>query len=213
MLGPQDIRHLHREIKASTPGLILPILLINTDMGVSGRGVGEQSFLAHSFSRSPLPVYLSLFLVLCVFLPPPSLSVCPPPPLFYHSVSLYLLYPVLCEFGSDSWSSPPCLFIYSISVTVKKKIATLGAVCALLCLMESQIEEVVLKASWPLCGDTNNVSFSLGSPRQLKMALQVHETWCLLDGTALRGAVKTVLAWGGKWSQASAMLPPAVSFT
>lgn len=80
-------------------------------------------------------------------------------------------------------------------------------------LMESQIEEVVLKASWPLCGDTNNVSCSLGSPRQLKMALQVRETWCHLDGTVLRGAVKTVLAWGGNWSRASAKLPPAVSVT
>ncbi|KAK1896958.1 Maximins y/H11, partial [Dissostichus eleginoides] len=33
MPRPRDTRHLHREIKASTPGLILTLLLINTDEG------------------------------------------------------------------------------------------------------------------------------------------------------------------------------------
>ena len=214
MLGPRDIRHLHREIKASTPGLILTILLINTDMG--WWVVGRQSFPAHSLLFSPpcRPVsVISFSYTLFFFFPTTS---------FCLFLSLWFsISPSLCTFfilscvsldqtGEALHALP--FYLFHICNCQKEDCYFRSCLCFVV-LMESQIEEVVLKASWPLCGDTNNVSCSLGSPRQLKMALQVRETWCHLDGTVLRGAVKTVLAWGGNWSRASAKLPPAVSVT
>lgn len=218
MLGLQDIRHLHREIKASTPGLILTILLINTDVG--WWVVEEQSFPAHSLPFSPpcLPVsVISLSCTLCfssytLFL---SVSLHPPPPaLFSISPSLCTFFILSCVSLDQTGEALHALPFYLFHIcNCQKEDCYFRSCLCFVVLMESQIEEVVLKASWPLCGDTNNVSCGLGSPRQLKMALQVHETWCLLDGTVLRGAVKTVLARGGNWSQASATLPPAVCVT
>lgn len=55
---PRDRRRLHGEIKASTPGLILTIPLINTDVGVAGggggvgMGVGGAVFLSFNLSSS-----------------------------------------------------------------------------------------------------------------------------------------------------------------
>lgn len=209
------MRHLHGEIKASTPGLILTILLINTDVG--WWVVGEQSFPAHSLVLSSLSTCLSNLSFL-FFLHP--LSVCFSATLPLSPLSLSIS-PSLCTFfilscvsldqtGEALHALP--FYLFHICNCQKEDCYFRSCLCFVV-LMESQIEEVVLKASWPLCGDTNNVSCSLGSPRQLKMALQVHETWCLLDGTVLRGAVKTVLAWGCNWSRASATLPPAVSVT
>lgn len=215
MLGPQDIRHLHGEIKASTPGLILTILLINTDVG--WWVVGEQSFPAHPLSFSPpcLPVsVISLSCTLCFFFLHP-LSVCFSATLpFSISPSLSSFFILSCVSLDQTGEALHALpfYLFHICNCQKEDCYFKSCLCCVV-LMESQIEEVVLKASWPLCGDTNNVSCGLQRPRQLKMALEVHDTWCLLDGRVLRVAVKTVLAWGGNWSRASATLPPAVSVT
>lgn len=223
MLGPQDIRHLHGEIKASTPGLILTIALINTDVGwwVVGEAIFSRS-LSLSFSPPCLAVLvISLSCTLCFFFLQP-LSVCfsatPPLP---PSLSHFFISPSRCTFlilscvsldqTGEALRALP-FYLFHICNCQKEDCYFRSCLCFVV-FVESQIEEVVLKASWPLCVDTNNVNYGLGSPRQLKMALRVHETWCLLDGTVLRGVVKTVLAWGGNWSRASATLPPAVSVT
>lgn len=79
-------------------------------------GGGEQSFPAHSlsFSAPCLPVsVISLFCTMCFssynLFPSVSLQLSL---IFYLSLSLYLLYPVLCEFGSDRRSSPRSAFLF-----------------------------------------------------------------------------------------------------
>lgn len=153
MLGPRDIKQLHGEIKASIPGLILTILLINTDVGrwvVGGGGaIFPRSLWLVLSSRSTCLSNLSFSHIVFFFLHP--LSVCfstshpphhhtpptpPPTPLvFHHSLSLCTFFILSCVSLDQTGEALHALpfFIYSISVTVKKKIATLGAVGALLC--------------------------------------------------------------------------------
>lgn len=98
--------------------------------------VGRQSFPAHSLSFSPpcRPVSVISFSYTLFFFFLQPLSVC-------FSLSGFLSLPLsVPSLSCPVWVwirqaklSTRCLFIYSISVTVKKKIATFGAVCALLC--------------------------------------------------------------------------------
>lgn len=160
--------------------------LINAD-GWGGAVVGEQSFPAHtlSFSAPCLTVsVISFSCTLCfsfysLF---QSVSAPPQPNAFFilscvsldqtgealHALTFYLFHICNCQKEDCYFRSCRCFVVFS----------------------ESQIEEAVLKTSWPLCGDTNNVSGSLWSPRQLKIALQVHVTWWLFDGAVLRGELK-----------------------
>lgn len=103
-----------------------------------GMQVEGESFPAHCVSSSAprLPVsVISLFLYFVFFFLQPLSIRCSAG--LSHFLSLPLSLPSL---SCPVWVwirqvklSTLCLFIYSISVTVKKKIATLGAVCALLC--------------------------------------------------------------------------------
>lgn len=109
-----------------------------------GWGGGGQSFPAHSLSLvlcclSSCLSNLSFLYFVFFFLQP--LSVCFSAALS-PSLSLIFYLPPLSipSLSCPVWVwirqaklSTLCLFIYSISVTVKKKIATLGAVYALLC--------------------------------------------------------------------------------
>lgn len=123
-----------------------------------------SNVLLLTLSTSLLGVYLSLISVLffCVFLlQPPCLSRCLSfPPSLRFSPPPNLSCVSLDQTGEALHSAT---FISSISVTVKKKIASLGSCLCFVVLIESQIEEVVLKASWPLSGDTHNDSCGLGS--------------------------------------------------
>lgn len=104
------------------------------------RGVVGGGVAIFSRSLSLVPPSLStclsnlFFLILCVFFFLQPLSVCFS---LSHFLSLPLSVPSLsCPVWvwiRQAKLSTRCLFIYSISVTVKKKIATFEAVCALLC--------------------------------------------------------------------------------
>lgn len=126
-------------------------------------GGGEQCLAAHSlhFSSRCLPVS-NLCLVFLCFSPPTSMSVSMSQ---LPSLSSFFPPPNLSCVSLDQTGEAlhSATFISSISVTVKKKIASLGSCLCFVVLIESQIEEVVLKASWPLSGDTHNDSCGLGS--------------------------------------------------
>lgn len=143
--------HLHEEIKASTSGLILTILLINTDVGwwVVGSGVAifscSLSFLLSS--QSTCLSNLSFLYFVFFFLSPLSVSL---------QVSRCLsISPSLCTFfilscvsldqtGEAFYALP--FYLFHICNCQKEDCYFRSCLC-LLVLMESQIEEVVLKAS------------------------------------------------------------------
>ena len=148
MLGPRDIRHLHGEIKASTPGLILTILLINTDVG--WWVVGEQSFPARSLVLSSLSTCLSnlSFLYFVFFLLHP-LSVCFSPSLWFSiSPSLCTFFILSCVSLDQTGEALHALPFYLFHIcNCQKEDCYFRSCLCFVVLMESQIEEVVLKAS------------------------------------------------------------------
>lgn len=151
MLGPQDIRHLHREIKASTPELILTILLINTDIGWWAVGVGGQAFPPHPASPFLSTCLSNLFLVLCVFLPPSFLSVSASLPLSLPislSLSLRTFFILSCVSLDQTGEALHALPFYLFHIcSCQKEDCYFRSCLCFVVLMESQIEEVVLKAS------------------------------------------------------------------
>jgi len=171
MPGPQDKRHLHGEIKVSTPGLILTILLI--DAGVGWSVVGEKYVPATSLPFSPTCLPVSVISFSCTFFSSFSSSTLSLS--FFLSISpslstFFILSCVSLDQTGEALHRALPFYLFHICNCQKEDCYFRSCLCFVV-LAESQIEEVVLKASWPLCGDTNNVSCGLGSPRQLKMAL------------------------------------------
>lgn len=182
--GPRDSRHLHREIKASTPGLILMLPLITAD--VWGGGAIFSSSLSLSFSAPCLTVSVISFSCTLCF---PSYSLFPSVPVAPSQPNTFFI--LSCVSLDQTGEALHALTFYLFHIcNCQKEDCYFRSCRCFVVISESQIEEAVLKASWPLCGDTNNISGSLWSPGQLKIALQVHVTWWLLDGAVLRGGLK-----------------------
>lgn len=136
-----------------------------------------------TFPRSPPPstCLSNLFLVLCVFLPLSFLSFSASLPLSFHLslfLSLFILSCVSLDQTGEALHALPFYLFHICSC--QKEDCYFRSCLRFVVLMESQIEEVVLKASWPLCGDTNNVSCGPGRPWQWKISLRVQETLCPL---------------------------------